>query len=301
MSTTDAVRAPVRRALSPLEFAGWLAKYLALCAGAFVMALPFVWMLLGSFKTRAEAEDPSFVPTQWQPENYAVVLRLAPDPITGQLLHEINFGRFYYNSVFTTLAIALVQVLSCAMAAYAFSRVRWRFRDPLFFLYLATLMVPGVVLMIPNFQTMVFFGMVDTYAGLIIPPAFMGSAMGTFLLRQFMMTIPPSLDEAAEIDGASHWRIFWDVVLPLSRSGLATLAVFAVLFNYQSFFWPLVLLKTHETLTLPVGLLFLDNSYGKQTELILAATVMSTLPLVLVFVAAQKAIVKGIQLGGVKG
>lgn len=301
MSTTDAAGPARPRATPGANFARWLGGYTLLCVGAFVMVLPFVWMLFGSFKTRAEAEDPSFVPTRWQPENYAIVLRLAPDTITGQLLEEIRFGRFYYNSIFTTAAIALVQVLSCAMAAYAFSRIRWRGRDGVFFLYLATLMVPGVVLMIPNFQTMVFFGMVDTYAGLIVPPAFAGSAMGTFLLRQFMMTIPPSLDEAAEIDGASHGRIFWDVVLPLSRSGMATLGVFAILFNYQSFFWPLVLLKTHEKLTLPVGLLFLDNSYGKQTELILAATVMSTLPLVIVFVAAQKAIVKGIQLGGVKG
>ncbi len=279
----------------------WLGGYLSLCFGAFVMALPFVWMLLGSFKTRAEAEDPSFVPSVWQPENYAIVLRMAPDKITGELLEEIRFGRFYFNSVFTTLGIALIQVLSCAMAAYAFSRIRWKGRDNLFFLYLVTLMVPGVVLMIPNFETMIFLGLVDSYAGLIIPQAFAGAAMGTFLLRQFMMTIPPSLDEAAAIDGASHWQIFWDLILPLVRTGLVTLGIFAILFNYQSFFWPLVLLKTRETFTLPVGLLFLDTSYGKQTELILAATVMSTLPLIVIFVAAQKSIVRGIQLGAVKG
>ncbi len=286
--------------LSP-RGARWLCGYLLLCFGAFAMALPFVWMLLGSFKTRAEAEDPSFVPRVWQPENYAIVLRMAPDKVTGELLEEVRFGRFYFNSVFTTLAIALVQVLSCAMAAYAFGRIRWRGRDNLFFLYLATLMVPGVVLMIPNFETMVHLGMVDTYAGLVLPQAFAGAAMGTFLLRQFMLTIPPSLDEAAAIDGASHWRIFWDVILPLARTGLVTLGIFAILVNYQSFFWPLVLLKTRELFTLPVGLLFLDTSYGKQTELILAATVMSTLPLIVVFVAAQKAIVRGIQLGAVKG
>ena len=143
--------------------------------------------------------------------------------------------------------------------------------------------------------------MVDTYTGLILPAIFFGSAFGTFLLRQFMMTIPSSLDEAAAMDGASHWQIFWDVIMPLSRAGLVTLALFTILLNYQSFFWPLVLLKSEALYTLPVGLLNLDTSFGKQTELILAATVMATVPLIVVFVAAQKVIVRGIQMGAVKG
>lgn len=292
---------PVR---DPLTLSGtgarWLTGYLALCLAAFVMALPFVWMVFGSFKPRLEAEEVHFVPRDWQPENYAVVLRLEPDKYTGQLL-DIRFGRFYFNSVFVTMAVALIQLLTCAMAAYAFARIRWPGRDKVFFLYLGTLMIPGVVLMIPNFQLMVAFGMVDTYRGLIIPAAFGGSAFGTFLLRQFMLTIPRSLDEAAAIDGASHWRIFWDLILPLSRAGLVTLAIFTILANYQSFFWPLVMLKTKALYTLPIGLLEFDTSYGKQTELILAATVMATVPLILVFLSAQRAIVRGIQLGAVKG
>lgn len=277
-----------------------LVFYLLLCTGAFLMTLPFVWMVFGSFKPRIEAEEVHFVPHVWQPENYEIVLRLAPDKITGELL-DIKFGRFYYNSIFVTLAVTLIQLVTCAMAAYAFSRIRWAARDKVFFLYLATLMIPGVVLMIPNFQLMVLFGMVDTYRGLIIPAAFAGSAFGTFLLRQFMLTIPRSLDEAAAIDGASHWQIFWDLILPLSRAGLVTLAIFTILANYQSFFWPLVMLRTEELFPLPIGLLQLDTSYGKQTELILAATVMATVPLIVIFVAAQRVIVRGIQLGAVKG
>lgn len=281
--------------------AGWMAGYLALCLGAFLMALPFIWMVFGSFKTRQEAEMVHFVPReQWQPENYAIVLRMLPDKITGEKL-EILFGRFYFNSIFVTMAVALVQLLTCAMAAYAFSRIRWPGRDKVFFLYLGTLMIPGVVLMIPNFQLMVAMHLVDSYAGLIIPAAFTGSAFGTFLLRQFMLTIPTSLDEAASIDGASHWQIFWDLILPLSRAGIVTLAIFTIIINYQSFFWPLVMLKTEALYTLPIGLLEFDTSYGKQTELILAATVMATFPLMIVFVSAQKVIVKGIQLGAVKG
>ncbi|MDK2970716.1 MAG: multiple sugar transport system permease protein [Candidatus Sumerlaeota bacterium] len=278
----------------------WFARHMLICFAAFLMALPFVWMVFGSFKSRPEAEQVHFVPKNWQPENYAIVLRLEEDKYTNEFV-DIQFGRFYFNSVWVTLAVVLLQLVTCAMAAYAFARVRWPGRDKVFFLYLGTLMIPGVVLMIPNFQTMVAFHMIDTYRGLIIPAAFAGSAFGTFLLRQFMLTIPRSLDEAAAIDGASHWHIFWDLILPLTRAGLVTLGIFAILSNYQSFFWPLVMLKTQALYTLPIGLLEFDTSYGKQTELILAATVMSTLPLILIFVFAQKAIVKGIQLGAVKG
>lgn len=291
---------PRNPAWSPLRTTGFFGGYLLLCLGAFVMTLPFIWMIFGSFKPRTEAEETHFVPHVWQPENYAIVLRMEPDKITGEQL-DIKFGRYYFNSVFTTMTIVLVQLVTCAMAAYAFSRIRWPGRDKVFFLYLGTLMIPGVVLMIPNFQIMVTFDWVDTYTGLIIPQAFAGSAFGTFLLRQFMLTIPPSLDEAAAIDGASHFQIFWDLILPLTRAGIVTLAIFAVLFNYQSFFWPLVMLKTGDLFTLPIGLLQLDTTYGKQTELILAATVMATAPLVIIFVSAQKVIVKGIQLGAVKG
>lgn len=311
MSTTEPqgtppapVRAPARRRETGRTDVGrgvrWLIAYLMLCLGAFVMTLPFLWMTFGSFKPRQEAEEVHFVPKQWQPENYAIVLRQQPDTITGELL-DIKFGRYYFNSIFVTMAVTLIQLFTCAMAAYAFSRIRWPGRDKVFFLYLATLMIPGVVLMIPNFYIMVLLGWVDTYTGLIIPAAFGGSAFGTFLLRQFMLTIPRSLDEAAAIDGAGHFQIFIDLILPLSRAGLVTLAIFTILFTYQSFFWPLVMLKTDELFTLPIGLLNLDTSYGRQTELILAATVMSTVPLMIVFIAAQKAIVRGIQLGAVKG
>ncbi len=231
-------------------------------------------------------------------DNYLIVLRMEPDKYTGKLL-DVFFVRWYYNSIFTSLAITFLQVFTSAMAAYAFSRIVWPGRDYVFFLYLATMMIPGVVLMIPNYQLMVWFDFVDTYRGLVIPAAF--TAFGTFLMRQFMMTIPPSLDEAARIDGASHWQTFWEVILPLSRAGLVALSIFTMLMAFQSFFWPLVMLNSENLFTLPIGLLRLDSTYGRQTELILAATVMSVLPLIVLFVLLQKQLIKGIQLGAVKG
>jgi ABC-type glycerol-3-phosphate transport system permease component len=146
---------------------------------------------------------------------------------------------------------------------------------------------------------MVKLHLLDSYLGLIVPAAF--SAFGTFLLRQFMLTIPTSLDEAASIDGASKWQVFWDIILPLARPGLITLAIFAFLGNYGSFFWPLVIIKSQHLRTLPIGMLYFDSIYGRQTNLLMAASVMAIVPPVILFVVGQKFLVRGIQLGAVKG
>jgi len=177
--------------------------------------------------------------------------------------------------------------------------MHWRGRDKVFVLYLATMMIPGAVIMIPNYQIMIWLHMLNSYEGLILPAAF--SAFGTFLLRQFMLSIPPSLDEAATIDGAGHWEIFWSVIMPLARPGMIALAIITFLYSYQSFYWPLVLLNNDQLFPMPVGLLNLDSTYGRQTELIMAAAVMNVVPLIIIFVAFQKFLVKGLQLGGVKG
>jgi ABC-type glycerol-3-phosphate transport system permease component len=177
--------------------------------------------------------------------------------------------------------------------------LRWRGRDAVFLLYLGTLMVPGVVTMIPNFATMVQLHLFDTYAALIVPTSF--SAFGVFLLRQFMLTIPSSLDEAAAIDGASKWQIFWDIILPLARPGVITLAIFAFLGNYGALWWPLVILKSPHLRTLPTGMLYFDTMYGRQTNLLMAASVMAIVPPLILFVVGQKFLVRGIQLGAVKG
>ncbi|MDX1931390.1 MAG: carbohydrate ABC transporter permease [Capsulimonadales bacterium] len=262
------------------------------------ISLPFVWMVSASFKPRAEVEQVHIVPHQPTTRNYPIVLNLEPDPVTGKTL-DLKFGRWYFNSVFMAVGITFLQVLTSAMAAYAFARMRWKGRDTVFLLYIATMMVPGAVLMIPNFQIMVWLGFLNTYHGLILPAAF--SAFGTFLLRQFMLSISPTLDEAATIDGATHTQVFWDVVLPLARPGLIALTIITFLGSYQSFFWPLVMLNQSELYPLSVGMLALDSTYGRQTELIMAATVMNIVPLIVIFLCFQRFLVQGLQVGGVKG
>ena len=254
---------------------------------AVAMLHPFLWMVLMSFKPLAEVESLNPFPRQWRPQNYV------------ELFEQIPFARYYFNSVFVAAWVTFLTCLTSSMAAYAFARMRWKGRDTIFKLYLATMMVPGVVTMIPNYALMVRLHLLDSYTGLILPASF--GAFGTFLMRQFMLSIPPALDEAAEVDGASHWGIFWDVVLPLCRPGLVTIAILSFLGNYGSFFWPLVLIKSEHLRTLPIGMLFFDSIYGRQTNLIMAAGVMNVLPLVILFVTSQRQLVRGIQLGAVKG
>ncbi len=273
-------------------------RFCALCVVGFSISIPFVWMVSASFKPRAEAEAAHIVPKQPTARNYPIVLDLVPDPVTGRFL-QLQFGRWYFNSLFVAVGVTFLQVLTSAMAAYAFARIQWKGRDTVFLLYLATMMIPGVVTMIPNFQIMVALRFLNTYHGLIIPAAF--SAFGTFLLRQFMLSIPPSLDEAAKIDGATHWQVFWEVIMPLTRPGLIALAIITFLAAYQSFFWPLIMLSDKQLFPMSVGMLSLDSTYGRQTALIMAATVMCIVPLILIFVIFQKFLVKGLQLGGVKG
>ncbi len=274
---------------------------------SFALALPFVWMVMTSLSHLGEVGVGTWVPERLRWENYGEVFRYERQDIAAEDLavspedrpRGIPFARYYWNSVFVASWVTFLQVLTSSLAAFSFARLRWPGRDRVFLLYLATMMLPGLVMMIPNYQIMIYLGLVDTLAGLIIPASF--SAFGTFLLRQFMLTIPTSLDEAAEIDGASKWRLFWDVILPLSRPGLIVLAIFTFIGNYHSFFWPLVMIRSQHRYTLPIGLLYFDSTRGTETTLLMAAVTMSVVPMILLFVLLQKYLVKGIQLGAVKG
>ena len=270
-----------------------IASHALLIAVSIVMMLPFVWMVIASFKTLPDIDADRLLHSSWHPANYRQVF-VDPD-----VSNHISFARYYFNSLFVAAWVTFLTCLTSAMAAYAFARLRWRGRDTVFLMYLATLMVPGIVTMIPNYAMMVRLHLLDSYAGLIVPTSF--SAFGTFLLRQFMLTIPTSLDEAAAIDGASKWRTFSDIILPLARPGLITLCIFAFLANYGALWWPLVMVKSQYLRTLPIGLMYFDTMYGRQTNLIMAASVMAVVPPLLLFVVGNKFLVRGIQLGAVKG
>lgn len=267
----------------------FVASHGVLLSIACVTLLPFLWMVLASFKPMNEIQLLNPFPSVWHPENYTDVLNNK----------DISFKRYYFNSIFIAAWVTLLSCFTSSLAAYAFARLRWPGRDHIFKLYLATMMIPGVVTMIPNYTLMVKLHLLDSYLGLIVPASF--TAFGTFLLRQFMLTIPPSLDEAATMDGASPWQVYWDVILPLARPGLIVLSIFTFMGNYGSFFWPLVLIKSEYLRTLPIGMLYFDTMYGRQTNLIMAASVMNIFPLIILFVFMQKYLVQGIQLGAVKG
>ena len=296
-TTPDKAVKPYRKPLASARLLGVSLLHLLLVVLSLTMVLPFIWMVLTSLKSLDEVGLETWLPSVLRWDNYALLFGFGLN--AEEQAQGISYGRWYWNSVFVASCVTYLQVVTSSMAAFSFSRLNWIGRDKVFFMYLGTMMLPGLVMMIPNYQVMISLGLVDTYWGLILPAAF--SAFGTFLLRQFMLTIPSSLDEAALIDGASKWRLFWDVILPLSRPGLITLTIFTFIGNFHSFFWPLVMLKSTHRYTLPVGLLYFDSSQGQQTNVLMAAITLSVIPMLILFVVLQKYLVKGIQLGAVKG
>jgi multiple sugar transport system permease protein len=264
-------------------------SYGLLLAGAFVMIVPFVWMASTAFK---EPGDAFTYPPTWIPRPPS--LESFQDVFT-----EIAFGRYLLNSLVVAVGVTVGEVLTSALAAYAFARLRFPGRDPLFLLYLATLMIPGQVTLIPNFIVMRYFDWINTYQGLIIPTAF--TALGTFLLRQYFLSIPRELEEAARIDGASYFKVWWQIILPLATPALATLAVFSFMGSWNSFLWPSVMSSGDQVRTLTVALRALVTEYGTEWGMLMAGSLVATIPMLLVFLAAQQYFVRGIATTGMTG
>jgi len=266
-----------------------LGLHLLLITGSVVMLVPFAWMLSTSLK---EPGDVFIYPPQWIPqpvqwENYQETVTVMP------------FGRFYLNSAIQAVSVTALQLLTASLAAYAFARLRFRGRDLLFMLYLATMMIPFPVTMIPNFVIMRYLNWIDTFRALILPPAF--SAFSTFLLRQYFMSIPVEMDDAARVDGASSFRIWWQIILPLSGPALATLAIFTFLGQWNSFLWPLIVTNSEKMRTLPVGLATFQGQYSVQWHLLMAGSVIAVLPILVIYIAGQRWFVRGITLTGMGG
>ncbi|RLI53233.1 MAG: hypothetical protein DRO93_13905, partial [Candidatus Thorarchaeota archaeon] len=211
---------------------------------------------------------------------------------------SMPFGRFFLNSVFVSLAVTLGQVLTSALAAYAFARLRWPGRDKFFLAYLATMMIPVAVTIVPTFVLMKLLGWFDTYRALILPMLF--SAYGTFMLRQFFMSLPRDLEDAARIDGCGKLRVWLHVVLPLSKPALATLATFTFLASWSAFQWPLFATQSMHMKVLPIGLSAFQDKFSVEYNLLMAASLMVTIPSLLVFLFNQRFFVQGIHLSGMK-
>jgi multiple sugar transport system permease protein len=256
-----------------------------------VMVLPFAWMLSTSLKS--------------QQYILAAVPQLIPDPLTFEsytrLAERIDLVRTTFNSAFVAVVSTVGQLVISAMSAYAFSRMQWRGRNTVFGLYLATMMIPAVVLVLPQFILVRSFGWVNTYAGLIIPGLF--SAFGVFLLRQAFLGLPRDFEEAAFVDGANHFVIFWRIILPLSQPALATLAIFAFMGSWNAYLWPLFAARREEVQTLPVALATLQAGPRALTEwnMVMAGSVIAVLPILLVYLFAQRWFVSGVISSGIKG
>lgn len=287
LSSTLPRRAAARRARRALR-PSLLLRYLLLILFGALMIVPFLWMVTTSLKAPGAVltVPPQILPRRPTLESYRRVLELVP------------LARMLGNSLIVTSAVVLAQLATCALAAYAFARMRWRGRDTLFLLYLGTLMVPLQVTITPLFILMQRLGWVNTYQGLIAPGIV--SAFGTFLLRQAMLDVPREYEEAAILDGANHWTIFRHVVLPLIGPSLATLAVFAMMGAWNNFLWPLFVTRDEQLMTLPVGLAMLQGRYTTEWSLVMAGAVITVTPIILIYLLAQRVFVRGVALSGIK-
>ncbi len=267
---------------------GVVLSHVLLYTLAFATVAPFLWMVLTSFKDLSEifSYPPTWWPERFTTENYTSAFQAAP------------FGRFYANSLFVAVVVTLGQLVTCSLAAYAFARMEFRGRDALFYVFLGTMMVPAHVTMIPSFMVLHWLGLVDTYGALILPG--LASAFGTFLLRQFFLTLPRELEEAAFLDGYGRWHVLWKIVLPLSRPALATLAVFTFMGVFNDFLWALVVVNTQDLYTVQLGLAVFRDRYSTEWGSLMAGSVVATLPVLLLFLVAQKHFIQGIALSGLK-
>ena len=264
------------------------AIYLALAIGAVIMLAPLVWMVLASFKSLPEilTYPPTILPRELRNENYVTVITRS------------DFPRYFLNSTIVA-AISVVSVLiTSSLAGYAFAKFRFPGRNLLFILVLATLMIPFQVRVIPLYVLASDLGLLDTYAGLVLPG--LVDAFGIFLMRQFMQTIPTDLIEAARADGASEPRIFMTIVLPLVTPALSALAIFTLIVSWESFLWPLLVASSSELYTLPLGLGQFAGRFLTRVDLQMAASTLTVLPLLLVFLFMQRRFIEGIATTGGK-
>lgn len=269
-----------------------------LIAGGILMMVPFLWMISTSLKTRAEvfATPPALIPAQPRWENYT------------EMWSALPFASFFVNSLKLAVLNTAGQLISCSMAAYAFAVLRFRFRGPLFAILLVTLIIPFQVVLVPNFILYRMlphpFSSSGNWIGTQEPlwvGAFFGAAFGTFLLRQFFLAVPRELGDAARVDGANPWQIYRHIYLPLARPALATLAIFTFMWTWNDFINPIIYLRDIPSFTLTAGLSLFQGQYVGKWPLLMAGALVSVIPMIVLFVIAQRQFVRGIALTGIKG
>jgi multiple sugar transport system permease protein len=263
--------------------------FVLLAAFAIIMVMPILFMISTSFKP----DDQIWAfPIVWIPK----------PPILDHYVkvwETIPVLRFFFNSVFVSGAVTVSQILISSMAAYAFARIRFFARDTIFMLFLGTMMIPAYVLIIPLYLIIDWLGLMDTYGALIAPS--MVSAFSIFLLRQFFLSIPFDLDDSARIDGCNRMQILFKIILPLSKPALAALTIFVFMGAWNNFFWPLIVTSSQDIRVLPLGLAYFQVSQSTDWGPLMAAAVFATIPILIVFMFAQKRFIQGITMTGIKG
>jgi len=267
-----------------------VAAYVVLIVGSIISLIPFFWMVTSSFKdpSKVFADPPQWWPKPWLWSNYAKAFEKMP------------FALYTWNTIKITATCLVGQLLSCSLVAFGFARMRFPGRDVLFVVLLSTMMLPAQVTMIPVFKIFATLGWYDTFLPLTVP-AFFGSAFFIFLLRQYYMTIPHEMDEAARIDGASTWQVYWRVLLPQAKPALATVAIFSFMAHWNDFLGPLIYLSSPAKRTLALGLYAFQGQYSTDWNYLMAASTVVMLPLLILFFAAQKYFIQGVVISGVKG
>jgi len=295
MASVAASRARVGIQATRAHLGGWIldgALYVLMILIAVVAVFPLLWALSTSFKEQARVMSlpPQFIPRPFVAENYVEIFQIVP------------FHLFILNSLKVTLSILVLNLLACSMAGYSFARLRSPGRDAIFGVLLAALMVPGALSLIPRYMLYQQLGWLDTHLSIIVAPA-LASTFGTFLMRQFFLTLPKELEEAALIDGASYPRIFFQIMLPLAKPALAALAIFTFTTSWNEFLSPLVYLKSVDLLTLPAGLSFFGRSGTTPPayNLLMAGSIVAMIPTVVVFLTFQRYFLRGIAVEGLKG
>jgi len=292
-NANDAIATRSRRQAHLRKVFGNVLTHLVLIAGACIMLVPLAWMLSTAFKPREQIwiYPPVWIPNPIAVGNFREAMDLLPVP----------FGRVVLNTLFVTILATMGTTFSATLAGYAFGRLRFKGRDVLFSLVLATMMLPGTITMIPTFLIFRYLGWLDTFAPLIVPFWLGSSAFSIFLLRQFFMSLPRELDEAAKIDGASNLRILLSIFVPLAKPALATIIIFQILWRWNDFMEPMIYLNSMENYTIALVLRTFQNVRAQDVQYLMAISTLQVVPVIVLFFLAQRYFVRGIQLSGLAG